>query len=339
MKIINISILFFFLITKLTFSQNLEYKVDTQKTNSFKELQQNSKVVITDIDNSALRAKMQDNASKLLYELNIAFYEKRIPKLSDTIVSQETLKSILSLWGTSMFHCCEADIIEKGLKWKDGYEVRNIPLFFKEADSTNKYQEATIIFNSAGIIIGFKMSIDPNQYNELLREGNSIDDIKRRQIIINFIENYLTAYNRRDIDFINDVYNEIGVIITKTGVKKTQMNDTLTKEKQENNLMQPKIAYITDLRKVIKNNTYFNIAFDEIEITQHRKYPEIYGVTLKQDWYTSRYKDVGYLFLIIDFHNEENPTIFFQSWQPEKVNNEVLKKEEIYNLGMFYFGR
>ena len=69
---------------------------------------------------------------------------------------------------------------------------------------------------------------------------------------------------------------------------------------------------------------------------KHKKYPEIYGVTFKQHWNTTRYSDVGYVFLLIDFQDEENPIIHVRTWQPEKyANGKKLERDKVFGLGTF----
>ena len=62
---------------------------------------------------------------------------------------------------------------------------------------------------------------------------------------------------------------------------------------------------------------------------------DIFGVTLKQHWNSSNYSDVGYLFLMINFEDEMNPTIQVRTWQPDKYNGKPLPREEVFSLDMF----
>ena len=84
-----------------------------------------------------------------------------------------------------------------------------------------------------------------------------------------------------------------------------------------------------------------NIRFSGIELVKHSQYPEIYGVTLKQDWSSSTYSDVGYLFLMIDFRDEDNPLIKVRTWEPEKdADGEIVTTEATrLQIGNFYIIR
>ena len=45
---------------------------------------------------------------------------------------------------------------------------------------------------------------------------------------------------------------------------------------------------------------------------------KIYGIQIKQDYYSTNYADKGYLFLMIDLNDSINPKIYVRTWQPEK---------------------
>lgn len=301
--------------------------------------QYSTTVTITDVNNLELQQKMELNASYLLTTLNSAFFVNKAPMLNISNIDAKAISSILALWETSVFRCYETDIITKvATKPGGGYEIRNIPLFMKEADSNDQYQEAAINFDRTGKIVDLYIALETQQVIDILKTGISITDFRRRQIILDFIENFRTGYNRKDIDLLNKVFSNDALIITGKVIKTQPLSDAIVNTIPKEKIIytkQTKTEYISRLKSTFSKNSYINIKFEEIEIVQHKKYPEIYGVTLKQDWNTSNYKDVGYLFLMIDFADENNPIIHVRTWQPDKVNNETLKKEEVFNLGMF----
>jgi hypothetical protein len=55
--------------------------------------------------------------------------------------------------------------------------------------------------------------LEITQYKNVIN-SNSVIDKTRREIILNFIENFRTAYIRKDIDFIEKVFSEHALIIT-----------------------------------------------------------------------------------------------------------------------------
>lgn len=299
-----------------------------------------TKVTLTDVNNQQLQTRMAENASKLLTEMNMAFFENRSLKIDNKIITPAATSSILAIWEMSMLRCYETDIIERAVSRKGGFEVRNIPVFIKEAPEGENYEETVLVFNNEGIIENFYISIGTNRVNEILREANDVTDLRRRQIVLDFVENFRTSYNRRDIQFLENVFSDDALIITGSVIKtKPQTTDMLTANLSNEKIVytrRSKEEYLKGLRSVFKVNEYINILFEELEVMKHGKYPEIYGVTLKQLWNTTRYSDVGYVFLMIDFKDEENPIIHVRTWQPEKyADGTKLEKDEVFSLGTF----
>ncbi len=44
---------------------------------------------------------------------------------------------------------------------------------------------------------------------------------------------------------------------------------------------------------------------------------ELYGVHIRQDYYSTNYGDTGYLTLLVDFNDPDAPLIKVRTWQPE----------------------
>lgn len=286
-----------------------------------------------------LKTTIEENISQFLCACNKAVMEGSNPELSNTIVTKESKKLILELWKSSPMVCPLSKVEEICLNTADkGLQIRNIPVSIMNADDTNKQQELVISLTNKGLIDNVMIAIEENKYKEIMSEHESVEDLYRRQVIIDFVENYRTSYNRKDIKFIESVFSDNALIITGKVVKERPRSDqallSLGKEKviyQKQN----KQEYVTNLKKVFGRNKYMNILFDEIEVIQHPKYPDIYGVTLKQEWNADTYRDIGFIFLMIDFQDELNPLIQVRTWQPEKVNNQALARDEVFSLGDF----
>ncbi|GBU08684.1 hypothetical protein AwDysgo_20150 [Bacteroidales bacterium] len=297
-----------------------------------------SKLICTDVDPTTAKA-INNNTSEILSEFNTAFFANKVPTLKMKGLSKDGRAAILSMWEFAPFRCLETQIIERALKTPTGYEVRNIPLFLKDMPEEDAYAEIVVKFDSKGNVDDLYFALDHHNYAEIMNaEGNDVSDLRRRQVILDFVENFRTSYNRKDITFLEKVYSEDALIITGKVIKTENRTDAssygISAEKIEYQ-KKTKAEYITGLKNVFKNNTRINIVFDEIEVSKHPRYDEIYGINLKQGWNTSRYSDVGYVFLMMDFKNENSPIIHVRTWQPEKLNGKDLPKNDIFQLGNF----
>lgn len=290
---------------------------------------------------AATKAKMESNVTLMMSLFkSAADEEQKKLKLSKDNFTPEAIKDVELMWKTSAMSCPPVSIMSRCLKTATGYQVRGIPVDMIEADQEESRQELTVDFTPSGLISGVSISIDLQRYEEIMGQKESDLDYARRQIIVDFVENFRTAYNRKDINLLNSVFSDKALIITGKVVKE-KPNSDLTRMTLNNNkvvyIKQSKQEYITNLTRVFKNTKYINVKFDEIEVVQHPKYDDVYGVTLKQYWHTSGYSDEGYLFLMIDFRDADNPLIQVRTWQPYKnaEGQVVTKREDVFHLGSF----
>jgi hypothetical protein len=79
-----------------------------------------------------------------------------------------------------------------------------------------------------------------------------------------------------------------------------------------------KQEHIASQKEVFKKNRFVWLQFDTFNINV-APVDSVYGVSMKQNYYSSTYKDEGYLFLLIDFRGE-NPLIHVRNWQPGEWN-------------------
>lgn len=291
-------------------------------------------IELSDIDNQSLRNKMSKNATELVSELNSAYQDNRTPNLATIDMTAESRENILQIWEYTQYRCIESEIIPRCLNTSKGYQIRNLPFIIKD-DKSN--QDGVINFTASGSIDAFYFAIDTHKYNDIIKANNSVTDLRRRQMILDFIENFRTAYNRKDIPLIGSMYSDDVLIITgsvykTTGDKMSGMSEEKVKYVKHN-----KEEYMTRLKRVFAANKYVNIGFDDIYVMQHPAQPNIYGVTLRQAWRTTNYNDDGWLFLAIEFQSETEMLIHVRTWQPYMLNGEVFPRNEVFQLGEFEF--
>ena len=147
------------------------------------------------------------------------------------------------------------------------------------------------------------------------REQWSID---ARQTMIHFLETYKTAYALKRLDYIESIFSQDALIITGSIVKGTGQKEMQpAKMAQVKYTRQTKEQYIKSLKKCFASNEYVNIRFADNTVRRSASKPDIYGIQIKQDYFSSNYGDTGYLFLLIDFQKPEAPLIHVRTWQPD----------------------
>ena len=316
--------------------------------------QHTTEFLFTETAPDDVRQTMQANAKALFAEINRAYDQnKQGLTLSGSNLTKEAIERIQTLWAVSHFYCTETSITARVLKSIDKnskaikYQVRNIPVYFAEGETDeDKYQGMVIEFTLSGQISDLYNAIAQTQYDKIWEKSNDVTDKRRRQMILEFVENFRTAYNTKDLSYLDKVYSEDALIITgkvrpaddAIDLDKPQVMDS--KKVNLEYSVQDKRTYLANLKRAFNRNAYINIKFDNIVVTQLTGNPGIYGVLLIQSWNSSTYSDKGWLFLIIDFKDEDNPLIWVRTWQPLKDKNGEdvhYDYDEVFNLSDFIF--
>lgn len=289
------------------------------------------------IDNQSVKTKMETKMSALLIEINAAQASGRALNFAHLNLSNSVQMSLSMLWENSPFMCTDEEIVERCLTTGSGFQVRNIPLMMKPRADHNfgesEYQEAVISFDRQGNIESFYLSISMNLYMNVIKNNKEITDLRRRQLILDYVEQFRTSYNTKDIQFLEQVFSDDALIIT--GKVISQKKDNMKLPDKIIYKKQTKQEYLTNLRRVFANNSYIKVTFDDIKVMRHSTNPNFYGVTLHQGYTSSNYHDDGYLFLLWDFSNEDQPQIHVRTWQPDQINGGRIPDEEIFSINDF----
>ena len=296
------------------------------------------------IDDNYVKQKIEKTISRILTEANAAHEGNRELNYAALNIPESVQGSIAALWDNSPFISLDTEIVEKCLTTNSGYQVRNIPLILmpinpNDVSEGEDYQEAVVSFDKQGNLVSFYLSISMNLYMNVVRESKEVTDLRRRQLILDYVEQFRTAYNQKDLDFLEAVFSDDALIITGKVIKRTTGDGIRLPDKIEYK-KQSKREYLSRLAVVFQNNKQIRVTFDEIEVMRHPGHKDFYGVTLHQGYSSDRYHDDGYLFLLWDFRNEELPQIHVRTWQPDSYNpdgkgNQRIPKDEIFSLSDF----
>lgn len=288
-------------------------------------------------DNAPLRDRMASELTVMLTEINAAQAAGRDLDFHRMNVSQAVSRSMSMLWENTPFVCTDTEIVGTVLTTGTGYQVRNIPLMMKpsgnRAFNEEEYQEAVVSFDKAGNVESFYLSISMNLYMNVIKSNLQLTDLRRRQLILDYVEQFRTAYNQKDIKFLEQVFSDDALIITGRVIMQKHEEGFATPEIKYNK--QSKQQYIKNLRGTFSRAKYIHVTFDDIEVMRHPTNPDFYGVTLHQGYTSSNYHDDGYLFLLWDFTDENKPQVHVRTWQPDKIGGKPLPKDKVFSLSDF----
>lgn len=209
---------------------------------------------------------------------------------------------------------------------------------FRNGTKTTFVEDVAFTFNAKGKVDNIAFGLGKNTENDILTKKVMWKEETREQLM-EFLESYKTAYCLKRLDYIRDIFSDDAIIIVgnvarqyttqKTGDGKMSIKgkNIITTNRYT------KDKYIQNLARCFRNNEFINIRFTQSDIQKLEKNAdqEIICVQLAQDYNSSTYADQGYLFLMIDMTDKDNPFIKVRTWQPEPD-----PKFGYYNAGDFY---
>lgn len=213
------------------------------------------------------------------------------------------------------------------INFKNGVICRSIPLQFKFKQNRTFIEDVIFRFDADGLVDSIAFSLNDSIEALLLDAGFGWDN-DSRLLMMTFMEDYQTAYSLKRLDYIENVFADDAVIIVgkMLKIKKTKQIDApripnLLSDEEVEYRRYTKAEFIKRLRNNFASKEYINIQFEDIDIAKMTKVGEIYAVHIKQYYYSNNYSDTGYLTLLIDMRDSENPLIHMRVWNPKKDPN------------------
>lgn len=200
-----------------------------------------------------------------------------------------------------------------------GQEVqcRSIPVSFSFSKGKLQYENIvfTLLDSKEGKIDGVQFALEERSLTNIMGETD-IDEVARLALI-NFMENYKTAFAFQNWDYIESIFSDDAIIITGRVIRRLEtMADGHQRIVNDYKLTrQSKKSYINRLRSTQKE--WINIKFGSTLVERSHQ-DDLYGLSMCQDYYSNNYGDHGYLFLMIDNTNPEQPLIRIRAWQPNE---------------------
>ena len=193
-------------------------------------------------------------------------------------------------------------------------------LFSFRKNNRNFVEEVIFVFDDSGKICSISFSLGDNSIKDILNKREEFAGAQEKYQILQFMEDYKSAYCLGRIDYLEQVFADNALIIVgqvlKTDAKPLDdMYLSLGNERIEY-LKLTKKEYIERLRLIFNANEYVNIQFDENTVKKADE--KLYGIQIAQNYYSATYADKGYLFLMMDLNDANNPKIYVRTWQPEK---------------------
>ncbi len=212
----------------------------------------------------------------------------------------------------------------------DALMYRPVRMSFNFRNNNRQFvEDVAFHFNKDRKIESLAFTLSKPAVESLL--NNNAWPAHNRIVLINFLEHFKTAYALKRLDYIESIFADDALIITGHVVKTRQgIENKYKNHKIVRYNRQTKAQYIRNLKYSFDSKEFINIQFEESEVRKGGTGGNVYGVKIKQNYFSSNYGDTGYLFLMVDLNDSTMPVIHVRTWQPDKTND-----NSIYRLSDF----
>lgn len=216
---------------------------------------------------------------------------------------------------------------------------RSVPMSFSFKNNNRKFvEDVTFTFGTDKKIESLAFGLGSVARSDIFDKAVGKWPEQSKMVLASFLENYKTAYALKRLDYIESIFSEDAYIVTGHVLKKPQQKiegqPTLSKD-EVRYTRYTKREFIRKLERSFKSNQFINIRFSNNDVEKANVGGEVYGIQIKQDYYSSSYGDTGYLFLVVDINNPDKPIISIRTWQPERnpnINSILSKDDPSYGI-------
>ena len=211
-----------------------------------------------------------------------------------------------------------------------GWETRKFTILNEYPTLKKQVTEHLVYdYDNEGKLLDLNYGILDDLYRDFVKKSRLTNDWKQRQVIIKFVEKYRTAYMNRDEKLLDSIFSDDAIIIIGRVMDKAEKTrdyryDKLSDEQPDvEYIRMTKQEYMDRQKEVFQKQRDIYLGFSTFRITRKNNLEGVYGVSMRQHYSSTGYADEGYLFLLIDF-NDEQPKIYVRSWQPQEWEEEKL---------------
>ena len=280
---------------------------------------------------SSMQAKETNSGMKFLSTETAAPYEQTMAKVEQAIRTHnfEGIESLCTPEGYDMFQRLikygNCKILRqpnlKYLSYNGEITCRSLPMSFSFRGNRRTFVEDVVFqMTPEGKITSLSFGLNKPAVDDIMNQTAWGDTA--RQVLITFLESYKTAYALKRLDYIRSIFSDDALIITGSVVKASgQMERQPIDGKVVKYTRQTKGEYMKKLEHIFASSEFINLRFADNQVRKSGVGGEIYGIQIKQDYFSSSYGDTGYLFLMVVLNHPKEPVIHVRTWQPEKDPN------------------
>lgn len=260
---------------------------------------------------------------------DVSGYESAVEKIREALTDRDygSVRDLFTDEGFDIFRELleygSVRVLESGdityYRLGDETYARSIPMVFSFPKSGREFLEDIVLtFDGDGKVSNITFALGKSTIRDIASHTNWPEEA--RIILMSFLENYKTAYALKRLDYISSIFDEDALIITGRVLKSAGKANEFGAGKYVTLTRQNKAEYIRRLGTVFASQEFININLTDCEVMKLGKAPALYGIKIRQEYYSSTYSDTGYLFILVDLRDYEKPVIHVRTWQeaPDK---------------------
>lgn len=219
---------------------------------------------------------------------------------------------------------------ERRIDQAEGFIIaKPIPVQITYKGGHKCHENIVLRFTRQGKISSVAYALSSRAEDDIFRQN--MWSMKARYAMLQFMEDYQTAFALKDIDYIDKIFASNAVIINAVTTPATKRKARRGADgyfvdnpsgKKVRYTKRNKEEYLDYLRKDFARKRFIQLTFEDTEIAAQadfRNQNSVYWIELKQNYASNSYCDVGYLTLMIDLQ-EIDPYILVRTWTPDKLD-------------------
>ena len=259
-----------------------------------------TKVILEGGASAQARADMAGKVESILAGIN-AWHGGDASILEAEPAGQQLIALISDDKLYSLYDTLAADVFTYG----DEFEIPKITLLPDGGDLFD-FEQVIFTLNSSYDLVAVRSADKSQSIDRILARDIEVD-AQEEAAGLALLEKYKTAFEGKDAEGLRNLFSEDPIILS--GSRARNFDGFVLKRSQPDDYFDR-----LNSRTLVAGNT-INITFTEATVRRHPDVAGYYGVTAKQDYRTSAYSDVGYIYFIANLEDPNNPKIVYRQWQ------------------------
>jgi hypothetical protein len=282
-------------------------------------------------DYADIITKVTETISKKNYSGAYKYFTLEGLEMYNKLVTYGTGR-IVGIPNVKFFKSANGNVVARGLQ---------MSFTFKTGTKKTFVEDVVFTFNKDKKIDNVAFGLGQVAENDILCKYAPGWKNETRELIMEFMESYKTAYCLKRLDYIRSIFADDAIIIIGNVARPRAVQATTYQERpvslEGQNVIKynrySKDEYLKNLERCFKRNEFINIRFLNNEVQWLEKYDkeELFAIQIGQEYNSTTYGDKGYLFLLVDMTDHDSPQIKIRTWQPNEV-----AMDKLYNAGNFY---